>query len=67
MKQKKYLVLKTYNRYRKGDIVELNKNTASNMFKRGAIEELRSESTKTVEAKKAPAKKKAAPKKKAKK
>ena len=68
MKQKKYLVLKRYNRYRKGDIVELNKNTASNMFKRGVIEELPSESTKTVEAKeevkKAPAKKKAAPKKK---
>lgn len=67
MKQKKYLVLKRYNRYRKGDIVELNKNTAANMFKRGVIEELPSESTKTVEAKKAPAKKKAAPKKKAKK
>jgi len=57
MKQKKYLVLKTYNRYRKGDIVELNKNTAANMFKRGAIEELPSESTKKIEAKKSAAKK----------
>ncbi len=63
MKQKKYLVLKKYNRYRKGDIVELNKNTAANMYKRGAIEELPSESTKKIEAKKSAAKKKATPKK----
>ncbi len=63
MKQKKYLVLKKYNRYRKGDIVELNKNTAANMFKRGAIEELPSESTKKIEAKKSAVKKKATPKK----
>tara|TARA_R110002051_G_scaffold9272_1_gene37001 strand:- start:35 stop:223 length:189 start_codon:yes stop_codon:yes gene_type:complete len=60
MKQKKYLVLKTYNRYREGDIVELNKNTAANMLKRGACEEYVEPKT---EPKKAPVKKKAAPKK----
>jgi hypothetical protein len=56
MKQKKYLVLKKYNRYREGDIVELNKNTAANMLKRGACEEY-------LEPKKEPSKKKATPKK----
>lgn len=65
MKQKKYRVLKKYNRFDKGEIVELNKNTAANMFRRGVIEEVENESTKAQEdkAKKAPAKKKAAPKK----
>ncbi len=40
MKQKKYKILKDYNRYRKGDVVELNKNTAANMVKRGVAEEV---------------------------
>ena len=61
MRQKRYLVLKKYNRYRPGDIVELNKNTAENMFKRGAIEEY--VEPKSEPKKKATAKKKSAPKK----
>lgn len=40
MKQKKYKVLKKYNRYAKGDVVELNKNTAANMIKRGVAVEV---------------------------
>ena len=43
MKQKKYKILRDYNRYRKGDVVELNKNTAANMVKRGAAEEVKAE------------------------
>lgn len=56
MKQKKYRVLKKYNRYAQGEIVELNKNTAENMFRRGVIEEVMPE--KKEEPKKAPTKKK---------
>lgn len=41
MKQKKYKILKKYNRYAEGDIVELNKNTAENMVKRGAAAEVK--------------------------
>jgi len=45
MKQKKYKILKKYNRYAEGDIVELNKNTAENMVKRGAAEEVKEKKT----------------------
>lgn len=51
MKQKKYKILKTYNRYRKGEVVELNKNTAANMVKRGVAEEVKAKEPKK-EAKK---------------
>lgn len=46
MKQKKYKVLKKYNRYAKGDVVELNKNTAANMIKRGVAVEVKEKAEK---------------------
>lgn len=48
----KYKVTKKYNRYEAGQIVELSDNEASNMFRRGVIEEVKESTTVEKEEKK---------------